>query len=105
VASATLNTLRNFGMVCSFAVSLSVAASSMPPRLVNAVFLGTVGHLAPVYANALTMGMSHAFIASAIICVIAIFFSIVRESRAVTAVAVPAAREEAAGAGATAKRA
>ena len=94
VASATLNTLRNFGMVCSFAVALSVAAASMPPRLVNAVFLGTVSHLAPVYASALTAGMSHAFIASAIICVIAIFFSIVRESRAVTGETAPAAKEE-----------
>src|SRR5579859_2794439 len=107
VASATLNTLRSFGMVCSFAVALSVAAASMPPRLVNAVFLGTVGHLAPVYANALTTGMAHAFIASGVICIIAIFFSIVRESRAVTARAAlaPAVREEATETtGATAKR-
>ncbi|MGH2497802.1 MAG: MFS transporter [Ktedonobacteraceae bacterium] len=86
VASATLNTLRNFGMVCSFAVALSVAAASMPPRLVNAVFLGTVSHLAPVYASALTTGMSHAFIASAAICVVAIVFSVVRESRAIAPV-------------------
>ncbi len=42
VASATLNTMRNVGMVCSFAVALAVAAASMPPALVNAVFLGTV---------------------------------------------------------------
>jgi EmrB/QacA subfamily drug resistance transporter len=40
VASATLNTMRNVGMVCSFALSLAVAASAMPPALVNEVFLG-----------------------------------------------------------------
>jgi EmrB/QacA subfamily drug resistance transporter len=81
VASATLNTLRNVGMVCSFAVALTVAANSMPPALVNAVFLGTVGHLQPSISLAFTQAMGHAFIASAIICVVAIFFSVVRESK------------------------
>jgi EmrB/QacA subfamily drug resistance transporter len=78
VASATLNTMRNVGMVCSFAVALAVAAASMPPALVNQVFLGTVGHLQAAISVAFTQGMSHAFTASAIICVIAIFFSVVR---------------------------
>ncbi|HVB72771.1 MAG TPA: MFS transporter [Ktedonobacteraceae bacterium] len=81
VASATLNTLRNLGMVCSFAVALSVAAASMPPALVNAVFLGTVSHLPSAFASAFTNGMSHAFIASAVICAIALVFSAVRESK------------------------
>ncbi len=81
VASATLNTMRNVGMVCSFAVALAIAAASMPPALVNAVFLGTVGHLQPGISSAFTSAMSHAFIASAVICAIALFFSIVRESR------------------------
>jgi len=78
VASATLNTMRNVGMVCSFALALAVAAASMPPKLVNAVFLGTVGHLQPAIALAFTNAMSHAFIASIFICVIAVFFSLVR---------------------------
>jgi len=78
VASATLNTMRNVGMVCSFAVALAVAAASMPPKLVNAVFLGTVGHLQPAISLAFTNAMSHAFIASIFICVIAVFFSLVR---------------------------
>lgn len=83
VASATLNTMRNFGMVCSFAVALSVAAASMPPQLVSAVFLGTIkGHLPPTYANAFTNGMSHAFIVSIVISLAAIVFSVVRESGA-----------------------
>lgn len=85
VASATLNTMRNVGMVCSFALSLAVAAASMPPALVNAVFLGTVGHLQPTIANAFTGAMSHAFVASAVICFIALIFSVVRESRRVAA--------------------
>ena len=37
--------------------------------------------------------MSQAFIATSIICVIAIFFSIVRESRTVTAEVAPTAKE------------
>ncbi|HLI08257.1 MAG TPA: MFS transporter [Ktedonobacteraceae bacterium] len=90
VASATLNTLRNVGMVCSFAVALAVAAASMPPALVNEVFLGTVGHLQISIALAFTNAMSHAFIASGLICLLAIFFSIVREGkRASVPAAVP----------------
>jgi EmrB/QacA subfamily drug resistance transporter len=84
VASATLNTMRNVGMVCSFAVALAVAAAAMPPAMVNAVFLGTVGHLPPAIANDFTGAMSHAFIASAVICVLAIFCSVARRSRRVS---------------------
>ncbi len=85
VASATLNTMRNVGMVCSFAVALAVAAASMPATLVNKVFLGTVGHLQPSISLAFTGAMNHAFIASALICLLAIFFSIVREGKRVPA--------------------
>jgi EmrB/QacA subfamily drug resistance transporter len=85
VASATLNTMRNVGMVCSFAVALAVAAASMPPALVNEVFLGTVGHLQPAISLAFSSAMSHAFIASALICLLAIFFSIVREGKRIAA--------------------
>jgi EmrB/QacA subfamily drug resistance transporter len=81
VASATLNTMRNIGMVCSFAIALAVAAASMPPALVNAVFLGTVGHLQMGIANAFSSAMDHAFVVSAVICIIAIFFSVVREGK------------------------
>ncbi|MFI5274860.1 MAG: DHA2 family efflux MFS transporter permease subunit [Ktedonobacterales bacterium] len=81
VASATLNTLRNVGMVCSFAVVLAVAAASMPPKIMNAVFLGTVGHLAPAIASDFTAGMSRAFLASIAICIVAIYCSVVRQSK------------------------
>ncbi|HVU70681.1 MAG TPA: MFS transporter [Ktedonobacteraceae bacterium] len=83
VASATLNTMRNIGMVCSFALSLAVAAAAMPPKLVNEVFLGTVGHLPAGIASAFTGAMSHAFVASAIICLLALIFSVVRQNNRV----------------------
>jgi EmrB/QacA subfamily drug resistance transporter len=85
VASATLNTMRNVGMMFSFAVALAVAAASMPPALVNEVFLGTVGHLESGIALAFTSAMSHAFVASILICLIALGFSVVREGRRATA--------------------
>ncbi len=81
VASATLNTMRNTGMVFSFAVALAVAAASMPPALVSAVFLGTVGHIAPSIGSAFTGAMSHAFIASIFICLLALAFSAVRGNK------------------------
>jgi MFS family permease len=90
VASATLNTMRNVGMMFSFAVALAVAAASMPPALVNEVFLGTVGHLEAGIALAFTSAMSHAFVASIIICLIALGFSAVREGRRVMARPLPA---------------
>ncbi len=84
VASATLNTMRNVGMVCSFALALAVAAAAMPQSLVNQVFLGTVGHLPTTIANDFTAAMSHAFIASAIICILAAICSVVRRSSRVS---------------------
>ena len=96
VAAATLNTMRNVGMVCSFALALAVAAASMPPALVNAVFLGTVGHLQPTIASAFTTAMDHAFIASVVICIIALVFSVVRESRRVVSTAEVTSTEPAA---------
>ncbi|MBE3568414.1 MAG: hypothetical protein IMW90_22075, partial [Thermogemmatispora sp.] len=81
VASATLNTLRNVGMIFSFAVALDVAAVSLPPALVASVFLGTVGHLAPSIARAFTAAMDHAFLASALICLLAMACSLVRTGK------------------------
>ncbi|HLL80022.1 MAG TPA: MFS transporter [Ktedonobacteraceae bacterium] len=81
VASATLNTLRNTGMVFSFAISLAVAAASMPPIDVSEIFLGTVVHLGAGIASAFTGAMSHAFIASIAICIVALVFSAVRENK------------------------
>ena len=94
VASATLNTMRNVGMVCSFALSLAVAAAAMPPALVNEVFLGTVGHLPTSIANDFTSAMSDAFIASAVICVLAALCSVVRRSNRVSTTSVAAQVEK-----------
>ena len=105
VASATLNTMRNVGMVFSFALALAVAAASMPPAVMNAVFLGTVGHLAANISADFTTGMVHAFLVSVVICALAVVFSLVREGRrpTVAALETPAAlsdtrSEESAGA-------
>jgi EmrB/QacA subfamily drug resistance transporter len=89
VASATLNTMRNTGMVFSFSVALAVAAASMPPALVNEVFLGTVGRLGAGISLAFTDAMDHAFVASAVICLIALGFSAVRQGRQIVSRAVP----------------
>ena len=85
VASATLNTMRNLGMVFSFALALAVAAASMPPATLNAVFLGTVGQLQSSISAAFTSGMARAFLASAFICVLAIVCSSLRNRRHVLA--------------------
>jgi EmrB/QacA subfamily drug resistance transporter len=82
VASATLSTMRNIGMMFSFALAMSVAAAAMPPAVLNQVFLGTVTHLAATVSAAFTAGMSHAFIASAVVCALAIVCSAVREGGA-----------------------
>jgi MFS family permease len=90
VAAATLNTMRNIGMMFSFAVAMSVAAASMPPAIMNAVFLGAEVHLEAAISLAFTAGMSHAFIASVLICLVAVVCSLVRGSPAI-------ARQNAAG--------
>jgi EmrB/QacA subfamily drug resistance transporter len=78
VASATLNTMRNLGMVFSFAIALAVAAAAMPPALMNAVFFGTVGHLNAAISDAFTRGMGRAFLAATVISGIAILCSSLR---------------------------
>ncbi len=78
VASATLNTMRNLGMMLSFALALAVAAAAMPPAVMNAVFLGTVGRLSPSISTAFTSGMGRAFLASAAISGLAIICSSLR---------------------------
>ena len=85
VASATLNTMRNVGMVFSFAIALAVAAVAMPPALLNAVFLGTVGHLSSAVSTAFTSAMGKAFLASALICGLAIVCSSLRNRQKVAA--------------------
>lgn len=84
VASGMLNTMRNVGMIFSYAIAMTVAAASMPPAIMNAVFLGTIGRLNTTISQAFCAGMSHAFLASVAICAVGIFFSAVRQPSGVT---------------------
>ncbi|HEX9056867.1 MAG TPA: MFS transporter [Ktedonobacterales bacterium] len=87
IAAATLNTMRSIGMMFSFTVAMSVAAASMPAAVLSAVFLGTQVHLQAAISLAFTHGMSRAFIASVVICGLAVVFSLVRRQRAPAATA------------------
>jgi EmrB/QacA subfamily drug resistance transporter len=95
IASATLATLRNCGMVTSFALVLAVTASGMSSDTMMAVFLGTDVNLPAEALAAFVNGMHHAFIVSAVICCLAVTASLVRgrENRR-QAVPVPAGAEE-----------
>jgi EmrB/QacA subfamily drug resistance transporter len=63
IASATLATFRQCGMVTSFALALAVAAATVPRQLVGSIFLGTAtmggAQMAP-FAG----GMQHALLVS-----------------------------------------
>ena len=83
IASGMLNTMRNVGMIFSYAIAMTVAAASMPPAMMNAVFLGTIGRLERGISQAFCAGMSHAFLASVAICVVGIIFSAVRQPSSV----------------------
>lgn len=67
VASATLATFRQTGMVTSFALALAVAAAAIPARLVGSIFLGTSVQLGAPVMSAFTVGMAHALAVSALI--------------------------------------
>ncbi len=67
VASATLATFRQTGMVTSFALALAVAAAAIPGRLVGEIFLGTSVQLGAPIMSAFTVGMAHALVVSAVI--------------------------------------
>ena len=71
VASATLATFRQTGMVTSFALALAVAAAAIPPRDVGQIFLGTSVELGGPVMSAFTVGMSHALLVSAAIVLVA----------------------------------
>jgi EmrB/QacA subfamily drug resistance transporter len=80
VASATLATLRQAGMVTSFALSLAVAASSIPRDTMFKLFVGTNVTLGSAVMQSFVIGMHNAFLASIALCLIAAFFSVVRGS-------------------------
>jgi EmrB/QacA subfamily drug resistance transporter len=78
IASATLATLRQTGMVTSFALALAVAAGSLPRDVMMSLFVGTNVTLGSQPMQAFIGGIQHAFVVSAALCLVAAGFSIVR---------------------------
>jgi EmrB/QacA subfamily drug resistance transporter len=78
VASATLGTLRQAGMVTSFALALAVAASSLPRDVMLQLFVGTNVTLGSQVMQAFVVGMHSAFLVSIGVSVIAAGMSLVR---------------------------
>jgi EmrB/QacA subfamily drug resistance transporter len=78
VASATLATLRQTGMVVSFAMALAVAAASLPSSAVTALFIGTNITLGSQMEQAFITGIRSAFVVSGVLCLVAAGFSLVR---------------------------
>ncbi|HET9016159.1 MAG TPA: MFS transporter [Thermomicrobiaceae bacterium] len=71
IASATLATWRNTGMVVSYALSLAVAAAAVPVAAQTQLFLGESVNLSRGVAADFVDGMSAAFHISIAICVVA----------------------------------
>jgi EmrB/QacA subfamily drug resistance transporter len=78
IASGTLATLRQAGMVTSFALSLAVASSSIPRDAMMALFVGTNVALGSAPMLAFVTGMHNAFLVSTVLVVFAAGISFVR---------------------------
>ena len=78
IASGTLATLRQAGMVTSFALALAVAATSLPRNVMMALFVGTNVTLGSAPMQAFVTGMHSAFLVSTVLVFIAAAISFVR---------------------------
>jgi EmrB/QacA subfamily drug resistance transporter len=78
IASGTLATLRQAGMVTSFALSLAVAASSLPRDVMMELFVGNNVTLGSAPMLAFVTGMHSAFLVSTVLVIIAAAISFVR---------------------------
>ena len=78
IASATLATLRQTGMVTSFALALAVAAGSLPKDVMMKLFVGTNVTLGSAPMQAFVTGMHNAFLVSTVLVVMAAGISFVR---------------------------
>jgi EmrB/QacA subfamily drug resistance transporter len=78
IASATLATLRQTGMVTSFALALAVAAGSLPRDAMMQLFVGTNITLGSQSMQAFIVGIRSAFLVSIAVCLLAAGFSLVR---------------------------
>jgi EmrB/QacA subfamily drug resistance transporter len=78
IASGTLATLRQAGMVTSFALALAVAASSLPRDVMMQLFVGNNVTLGSAPMRAFVTGMHSAFLVSTVLVLIAAGISFVR---------------------------
>ncbi len=78
IASATLATLRQAGMVTSFALSLAVAAGSLPRDVMMQLFVGNNVTLGSQPMQAFVIGMHSAFLVSLVLSLVAAGLSVVR---------------------------
>jgi EmrB/QacA subfamily drug resistance transporter len=78
IASATLATLRQTGMVTSFALALAVAAATLPKQVAMQLFVGTNIALGSEPMQAFIVGMKSAFSVSVGLCLVAALMSLVR---------------------------
>ena len=78
IASGTLATLRQAGMVTSFALALAVAATSLPRDVMMALFVGTNVALGSAPMQAFVTGMHSAFLVSTVLVFVAAGISFVR---------------------------
>jgi len=74
VASGMLRTFANIGMVFSFSMAILVASRSISRSLAFAIFVGTA-KLHGALASAFTTGLHAAFLASAVVMIVAAGFS------------------------------
>ena len=78
IASGTLATLRQAGMVTSFALALAVAASSLPRDVMMQLFVGNNVTLGSAPMKAFVIGMHSAFLVSTVLVLVAAGISFVR---------------------------
>jgi len=81
--------LRQAGMVTSFALSLAVAAGSLPRDVMLRLFVGTNVSLGSQVMQDFVVGMHSAFAVSIVLCLIAAGISLVRGREDRKAVPVP----------------
>jgi EmrB/QacA subfamily drug resistance transporter len=75
IASGALFTLRQSGMVTSYALSLAVAAASLPREIMLNLFVGTDVRLGSAMTQGFVVGMHNAFYVSTVLCLVAAFLS------------------------------
>jgi EmrB/QacA subfamily drug resistance transporter len=78
VASAALGTFRQTGMVIGFALSLAVAAASLPHDAMLQIFVGTNITLGSQILQNFVLGIRSAFLFSVCLCLLAALFSLAR---------------------------